>query len=245
MSYLSKKPYSIAILQLQTDSSYKANLKKLVEYIESNLDKNLIIAPEVYLTGFDYDNFDKAIEFYDKAIDTLLPLIERQILVLTLIKRDKNGNSINQATVIHNHQIVYTQNKYKLFKLGNEDKYFTAGVKEDIKPFEINGIKYGLLICFELRFKDLWKQLEGVDIILIPSMWGKPRKNHLEVLSKALAIINQCFVVVCNSANIDMAKSSAIIHPWGERVINDKEELIIENINLKEVKKARRLINMN
>ncbi|HHD80452.1 MAG TPA: carbon-nitrogen hydrolase family protein, partial [Campylobacterales bacterium] len=99
MSYLSKKPYSIAILQLQTDSSYKANLKKLVEYIESNLDKNLIIAPEVYLTGFDYDNFDKAIEFYDKAIDTLLPLIERQILVLTLIKRDKNGNSINQATV--------------------------------------------------------------------------------------------------------------------------------------------------
>ncbi|MCK4440632.1 MAG: carbon-nitrogen hydrolase family protein, partial [Sulfurovaceae bacterium] len=159
-------PYSIAILQLKTSTSYQTNLKKLVEYIESNLDKNLIIAPEVYLTGFDYDNFDNAIEFYHQAIDTILPIIEKQILVLTFIRRDKNGDSINQATVIHNHQIVYTQNKHKLFKLGSEDKYFKAGAKEDIEPFEINGIKYGLLICFELRFKDLWKQLEGVDIIL-------------------------------------------------------------------------------
>jgi len=245
MGYLTKQPYSIAILQLETSTSYETNLKKIVEYIESNLDKNLIIAPEVYLTGFDYNNFDKAIEFYQKAIDTILPLIDRQILVLTLIKRDKNGNSINQATVIHNNKIVYTQNKYKLFKIGNEDRYFKAGAKEDIRPFEINGIKYGLLICFELRFKDLWKQLEGVNIILIPAMWGKPRKNHLEVLSQALAIMNQCFVVVCNSADIDMAKSSAIIHPWGEIVINDKKKIISEEINLKNVKKVRRLINMN
>jgi len=57
--------------------------------------------------------------------------------------------------------------------------------------------------------------------------------------------MNQCFVVVANSANIDMAKSSAIIHPWGEIVINDKKEIIVEEINLKEVKKVRRLININ
>jgi len=245
MPYLSKQPYSIAILQLKTSTSYEKNLIELVEYIQSDLDKNLIIAPEVYLTGFDYNNFEKVIEFYDKAINTILPLINKQILVLTLIKRDKKGNNINQATVIHNHQIVYTQNKYKLFKLGNEDNYFKAGTKEDIEVFEINGIKYGLLICFELRFKDLWRELEGVDIILIPSMWGKLRKNHLEILSQALAIMNQCFVIVCNSANIDMAKSSTIIHPWGEMSINDEKKIIIEEINLKEVKKVRRLINMN
>ena len=163
---LSKQEYSIALLQLKTTSSYQKNLQQLIKYIQSNLDKNLIIAPEVYLTGYDYDNFDKAIEFYNKAIDTILPIIGKQILVLTLI-RDENNNSVNQATIIHNHQIVYKQNKYKLFKLGNEDKYFTAGAKELIKPFEIDGIRYGLLICFELRFKDLWKELEKVDIILI------------------------------------------------------------------------------
>ncbi|NOZ90287.1 MAG: carbon-nitrogen hydrolase family protein [Epsilonproteobacteria bacterium] len=244
MSYLSKQEYSIALLQLETTNSYQKNLTKLIKYINSNLDKDLIIAPEVYLTGYDYENFDKAAEFYNEAIDAILPLIDKQILVFTIIRNEK-GSSLNQATVIHNHKIVYKQNKYKLFKLGNEDKYFKAGDKNMIQPFEINGIRYGLIICFELRFKDLWKQLEDVDIILIPAMWGKPRKTHLEVLSRALAIMNQCFVVVCNSANEDMAKSSAIIRPWGEVVMDDKAEIIEYIANLKEVKKVRRLINMN
>ncbi len=241
---LSKQNYSITLLQLTTTDSYQKNLEVLIKYIKSNLDKNLIVAPEVYITGYDYENFDKAISFYNIAIDTILPIIEKQILVLTLIKKE-NNRVVNQATVIYNHKIIYTQNKYKLFKLGNEDKYFYAGDKNLIRPFEINGIKYGLFICFELRFKDLWKALEGVDIIIIPAMWGKPRKKHLEILSQALAIINQCFVVVCNSANDDMAKSSAIIHPWGETIINDNNQLISSNIDLKEVKKVRRLINMN
>jgi predicted amidohydrolase len=244
MSYLSKQEYSIALLQLKTDSSYRDNLKKLIKYIKSNLDKELIVAPEVYLTGYDYEHFDKAVEFYNEAIDAILPLIDKQILVFTIIK-EESGDIVNQATIIHNHKIVYRQNKYKLFKIGNEDRYFTAGDKSLIEPFEINGIRYGVLICFELRFKDLWKQLEKVDIVIIPAMWGKPRKSHLEVLSRALAIMNQCFVVVCNSANDDMAKSSAIIHPWGEVVMDDSAELITDIVNLKEVKKVRRLINMN
>lgn len=244
MSYLSKQEYSIALLQFKTDSSYRDNLKKLIKYIKSNLDKELIVAPEVYLTGYDYEHFDKAVEFYSEAIDAILPLIDKQILVFTIIK-EESGDIVNQATIIHNHKIVYRQNKYKLFKIGNEDRYFTAGDKSLIEPFEINGIRYGVLICFELRFKDLWKQLEKVDIVIIPAMWGKPRKSHLEVLSRALAIMNQCFVVVCNSANDDMAKSSAIIHPWGEVVMDDSAELITDIVNLKEVKKVRRLINMN
>jgi predicted amidohydrolase len=244
MSFLSKKKYSITLLQLETTQSYENNLKKLLEYIKANKNQNLIVAPEVYLTGYDYDNFNKAVEFYDRAIEAILPLIEKEIFIFTIIKKE-NNSIVNQATVIHNHKIVYTQNKYKLFKIGNEHKYFQAGEKDKIVPFKINGIRYGLLICFELRFKDLWQQLEGVDILVIPAMWGKARKRHLEILSNALAIINQCFVVVCNSANSDMAKSSAIIRPWGEVVMDDSLEIINSIVDLKEVKKVRRLINMN
>jgi len=244
MSFLSKREYSITLLQLETTQSYENNLKELIKYIKANKNKNLIVAPEVYLTGYDYDNFDSAVKFYNKAIEAILPLIDKEIFIFTIIKKE-NSYVVNQATVIHNHKIVYTQNKYKLFKIGNEHKYFQAGDKEKIVPFEIDGIRYGLLICFELRFKDLWKQLEGVDILVIPAMWGKARKRHLEVLSNALGIMNQCFVVVCNSANSDMAKSSAIIRPWGEVLIDDSLEEISSIVDLKEVKKVRRLINMN
>jgi predicted amidohydrolase len=101
-----------------------------------------------------------------------------------------------------------------------------------------------LIICFELRFKELWRKIEGVDLILIPAMWGKPRKRHLEVLSQALATMNQSFVLLCNSANDDMAKSSAVISPWGDVIMDDEATLIEATIDLKEVKKVRRLIPM-
>ena len=235
--------YSLALLQMKTSSNYEKNLDVLVEHIKEHQDKELIIAPEVYLTGYDYDNFDASLAFYERAMEVLLPLVSTQILVLTIV-REEDGKKVNQAVVIHNHKVVYRQNKYKLFHVGNEDRYFDAGERDSIKTFTINGITYGLLICFELRFKELWKMLEGVDIFLLPAMWGKARKNHLEVLSQALAIMNQCYVVVCNSANDDMASSSSVIHPWGELFINDELEVLEHTIELKEVKKSRRLIPM-
>ena len=240
---MKKEIQTIALLQFQTTSNYQENLEKLVSYILAHQDKALIMAPEVYLTGYDYDNFDASIAFYKIAMQRLLPLISTQILVFTIVK--KEGNKIlNQAVVIHNHQIVYTQNKYKLFKLGDEHEYFEAGEIEEIEHFTIEGVRYALIICFELRFKELWKRLEGVDVILVPSMWGKPRKNHLEILSQALAIMNQCYVLVCNSANEDMACSSAVIHPWGEVIMDDKLEIIEDTLHLRNVTKVRRLVPM-
>ncbi|MCK5854452.1 MAG: carbon-nitrogen hydrolase family protein [Sulfurovaceae bacterium] len=236
--------FKIALLQLETSKVYQKNLDVLVEYIKTNQDRELIVAPEVYLTAYDYDNFEEAISFYEIAMQTLLPLVSTQIVVFTIIRKE-GEKIVNQAVVIHDHKVVYKQNKYRLFKLGDEHKYFEAGEKEAIEQFSINGITYALIICFELRFKELWERLEGVDIVLIPSMWGKPRKNHLEVLSQALAIMNQSFVLVCNSADEDMAKSSAIISPWGDVVMNDETEIIRETIDLKLVKKHRRLIPMH
>jgi predicted amidohydrolase len=241
VSKLEKKNYNITLLQLKSSSSYQENLERLLDYIKENKNRDLIIAPEVYLTAYDYNNFDEAIAFYDIAMEAILPLISTEILVFTIIRKER-GRVVNQAVVIHNHKVLYRQNKYKLFRIGDEHKYFEAGEQEEIKHFEINGVSFALIICFELRFKELWKRLEGVDIILIPAMWGKPRKRHLEILSQALAIMNQSFVAVCNSANEDMASSSAIVSPWGEVVMDDSAESISHTIDLRDIKRTRRLI---
>ena len=128
--------------------------------------------------------------------------------------------------------------------LGEEDKHLNAGKAEDIGLFEIDGIKYGLLICFELRFKDLWKQLEGADVILVPSQWGITRKKHLEILPQALAIMNQCYVIVSNSAKETMASSSAIYSPNGGVVMDDMLEAIEAEIDFSLMKKMRRYLVM-
>lgn len=236
------KTINVATLQIKTEKTYIENLEKLLFYIKTS-NANLIVAPELSLTNFDYEHFEDVATFYNIALVKLLEAVSDKILVLTMTKKE-NKEFVNQAIVIHNHEVVHKQNKYRLFTLGEERKYFKAGLREDIVKFNINGISYGILICFELRFKELWRELEGTDIILIPARWGKPRKKHLETLSQALAIINQTFVVVSNSSDADMASSSAIISPWGDSYMNDELDILEDKINLNEIKKVRRLIKM-
>ena len=75
-------------------------------------------------------------------------------------------------------------------------------------------------------------------------MWGKPRKKQFEILTTALAVANQCFVLASNSANNDMAKSSGIISPFGKEYRDDKLKILQQKINLKEIKKMRRYMNI-
>jgi predicted amidohydrolase len=83
--------------------------------------------------------------------------------------------------------------------MNDERKYFKAGEIEDIKVIKLGELKIASLICFELRFTELWEKLKGADIIFVPAMWGTLRKEHYETLTKALAIANQCFVVASDS----------------------------------------------
>ncbi len=232
-----------ALLQLTNKKEYQKNLDDIKKYINSLPKEAIIVAPEVCLTDYDYDNLNKAAEFSEYALKELCSLIDKQILALTLIRKIDN-NFVNEAVVIHNRTIVHRQKKHKLFKLGNEDKYLKAGDGSDIHIFTIDGIKFGLLICFELRYKELWQKLEGADIIMLPSQWGLPRKRHLEILSNGLAVMNQCFVLTANSKKETMAASSGIYSPMGGVNINDASECIRSEIDLNEVKLMRRYIKV-
>ena len=238
---ISKKNMNAVVVQLPTKKRYQKNLDALLNLIDKHGKKDLIVAPEVLLTGYDYDNIEEAARFSADAVKILKRQIDKQILVLTILKKD-GDHFINQAIVIHNHKIVHRQNKVKLFRLGDEHKYLESGDIEKIKPFKIDGVTYALLICFELRFKDLWKQIEGAEVIIIPARWGLPRKLHLEILSKALAVMNQAFVILSNSSDKDMASSSAIISPNGITIQDDSKIDIRVEIDFKEVKTMRRYI---
>ena len=235
---------SVAVLNLSSVKRYQENLDKLLLLIKENHDKQIIVAPEVYLTTYDYEHLSTAAMFSAKALKILKQEVNEQIVVITLILEEGDGY-VNQAVVIHKHKIVHRQNKVKLFRLGDEDLYFHAGKKKKILPFEIEGVNYAILICFELRFKDLWKQIEGADIVIIPARWGLQRKQHLEILSAALAVMNQCYVLLSNSSDDDMAASSSVISPNGNVTREDTREMVESVVDFREIKKMRRYIVMD
>ncbi len=230
-------------LQIKTTTNFQENLDELKSLINSCEKDSIILAPELALSEFSYDRMEEASTFSVKAIEEIKALSEEKIIALTFITKDEN-KFFNTLYIFHNLQIIHSQSKVKLFPLGNELEYFSSGEKKDIKIIEINGLKIATLICFELRFPELWEKVKGADIILNPAMWGLKRKDHYESISKALALVNQCFVIACNSANDNMGKGSAIISPFGNVVKDDLKTKIEANFDIDEIKKVRIYIDI-
>lgn len=233
----------IVALQLKTSKNFDKNLSKLVKHIEKTSKNSFILAPELFLTGYAYDRLKEASKFTQKALKVLKFLSNDRTIALTMTT-EKKGSFYNTLYIFHNGKVVHKQSKHKLFVLHDERKYFSSGDINDIKTIQINGLKIGALICFELRFIELWERLKGCDIILVPAMWGKLRKTNYETLTRALAVANQCYVVGSSSANENMAKSSAIISPFGDVVKNDSKKLICKQFDIKEIKKMRRYLHV-
>ena len=230
-------------LQIKTTPNFQENLDELKSLINSCEKDSIILAPELVLSEFSYDRMEEASTFSIKAIDEIKALSEDKIIALTFITKNEN-KFFNTLYIFHNLQIIHAQSKVKLFPLGNELEYFSAGNEQDIKIIEINGLKIATLICFELRFPQLWEKIKGADVILNPAMWGLKRKDHYESISKSLALVNQCFVIACNSANDNMAKGSAIISPFGNVIKDDLKNKIEANFDKDEIKKVRTYINI-
>ncbi len=230
----------------------ESNVEKVFSYIK-DIDKNsLVLLPEMFSCGFDNDNLEKHVKKTPEIYNLLKEFSKEKNCVIsgTLPEKSK-GNIYNKAFVIDNGDIIHKQAKVKLFKPTGEDRYFKAGKNIDV--VESSSGNLGIMICFELRFPNISYTLrkKGVEIILVPAQWGKPRKEHFEVLSKARAIENQSFLVSSNTVgkigDLDYAGSSGIYSPWGETLafLDNEEGLIEADINLNEIYRVRNLIKMD
>jgi len=234
----------LCTLQFSSTSNYEENLQTLITLINETPERSIVLAPEVCLTNFDYENFEAASAFSAKALPRLLKLSHSRIIVLTLIEKRDDGKFYNEAKVLHKEKIVHEQSKNRLFKLGDEHKYFSEGKDTKLCIFEVDGIKLGVMICFELRFKQYWQDLEGADIILIPARWGRNRSENFKVLTQALAVMNQCYVLASDASNEDTTSMSGIISPFGKTLRNGNALCLIGKYDKQEIRRMRRYLNV-
>lgn len=103
-----------------------------------------------------------------------------------------------------------------------ESRAFIAGeeiVTSDLK----DGTRLGMSVCFDLRFPELYRilSLRGAAVLTVPSAFTLPTtRDHWEVLLRARAIENQCFVVAPNQigehpGGTRSGGRSMIVDPWG------------------------------
>jgi len=226
-----------------SQTNYEKNLNTLISLMQKSSDDAVVVAPELCLTNFSFDSLEKAHSFSKEALEQIKNISKNRVISLSVIEK-RDDKFYNTAKIIHQGEIVHSQDKVKLFRFGDEHKFYTAGSEEKVKIIEIDGLRFAILICFEIRFLDLWQRIKGADIIMIPALWGKLRKMQLEKITASMAIINQAFVILSNSTQEDMAGSSGIITPFGLEYRNDSKELISLDADLNEIKKMRRYMDI-
>jgi deaminated glutathione amidase len=106
----------------------------------------------------------------------------------------------------------------------------TFGSGEQVVTCEVNGVKVGLAICYDLRFAELFLALRraGAELIFLPAAFTRETgKDHWEVLLRARAIETQCWFAApaCHGRHLDAGGEprwtyghSLLCDPWGHVV---------------------------
>ena len=110
------------------------------------------------------------------------------------------------------------------FKAGAESYDESLSIEAGDVPvaFDTPFARIGLSICYDLRFPEYFRQLGDVDILILPAAFtATTGEAHWEVLLRARAIENQCYVIAsAQGGRHETGRKtwghSMIIDPWGE-----------------------------
>jgi predicted amidohydrolase len=108
--------------------------------------------------------------------------------------------------------------------LRESDSSGAGDPNRDLVTVDVDGFCFGLAICYDLRFPELFRALvdRGAHALLLPSAFTVPTgKDHWHVLLRARAIESQCFVLAAaqwgrHPQNRLTYGKSLVADPWGD-----------------------------
>jgi predicted amidohydrolase len=212
-----------------------ANKEKITSLLkEENSDVDLLIFPEMTLTGFSMRSEIYAEEIEGESFAYFASLAEKfECDIIAGIIENRSAKYFN--TLIHiekNGKLKNHYHKIHPFSFSDEDKHFSAGDKPVITT--IDDWKIGLSICYDLRFPELYRLYEKDEVHLMVNCanWPDTRIEHWRTLLKARAIENQCYVAGINRVGKDPKLNytgfSCVYGPMGEEIVAvEYEERII------------------
>jgi len=225
----------------------KGNLSKIGLLIEKlNSEVDLIILPEMFATGF--------------TLSPELINIEEQIAVLNWMQdfAEKYHAAIVGSHPFYEDKKYYNRllfmtpdleinyyNKRHLFSIGDENKKYIRGIER--KVIQWKGWNIMPQVCYDLRFPIWSRNNLNYDLLIYCSNWPEIRIKAWEILLKARAIENQCFVIGANrigtdGQNIRYSGNSQVVSPLGEIIgnIGNEENIILVELHKNELEQLRK-----
>ena len=229
--------------------------RALIEQAVRTEAPDVILLPETFNTGFFpreglADLADNDCETVKTEIGALAAKHRVNIVAGSVANRRADGIYNTACVFDRTGTLVASYDKTHLFTPSGEDDYFRKG--DHLTAFTLDGVKCGLLICYDIRFPELTRTLAlgGMDVLFLVAQWPDKRIPHLLALTKARAIENQMFVVCCNSCGkageTQNGGHSSVHDPWGETLAEagDGEEILSATCDLSVVAGIRSSINV-
>ncbi len=123
---------------------------------------------------------------------------------------------------------------------------------EETLVCEAEGWRVGLTVCYDLRFPELYRilALEGAELITVPAAFTLyTGKDHWELLLRARAVENQCYVAAANEWGVHEGGKasygrSTIVDPWGVVLAQaaDEDTVIIAELDRAHLERIRRTL---
>jgi predicted amidohydrolase len=239
----------------------KANLKKAGSLIADSADHNadFIVLPEMF--NCPYSN-DKFVEYGENehdscTLNTISQLAESyNVYILAGSIPEREGDKLYNTSYLFDKtgSIIAKHRKMHLFDIDvkgritfKESDVLTAG--DDFTIADTDFGRIGIGICYDVRFVEPARIMaeKGAEILFYPGAFNQTTgPAHWELLFRSRALDNQVFCIgVAPALNIDASYHSyghsIAANPWGEVIAQagEKEELVICEIDLSEIKKVR------
>lgn len=233
---------SIKISAIQMNAKIgdkKANFDKVSALIERDIDTtDVIILPEVWTCGWSPRVFqDSAEDLNDSDTIKFLSRIAKEhncwIIGGSFITK-RNNHFYNTCPVINRDgKVVTTYSKNHLFSYyGCEEGKFVDTGKSPVMV-NIDGIKVGLTICYDIRFPEIYRAYRkaGADLFVNCAAWGLSKPIPWECMTRSRAVEEQTYMVALTQSGFIENDEWNIGH---SRIIDYKGETISEITNQKE-----------
>lgn len=231
----------ITISAIQMSSAIadkKANFDKVQQLIEKDVKHNtdLIVLPEVWTVGWSPKNFRSSAEDLNdsetiKFLSGIAKKYNSWIIGGSFITK-KEEHYYNTCPVLNRDgKLVITYSKNHLFSYYGSDEGKFVEVGESPVIVDIEGIKTGLTICYDIRFPEIYRAYRkaGADLFVNCAAWGLKKPIPWECMTRCRAVENQTFMVaLTQSGYIEDGEwnigHSRIIDYKGDSIVEIKEQ---------------------
>lgn len=229
------------------------NVEKLLEKYEDK-QPDLIVLPEVWSVGWECSNFVNAAEEIENSetvnfLKNIALNFGSTVIGGSFIQKcgDKYKNTC--PVISKTGKLLTTYDKMHLFshKGSEENQYISTG--NELKILDFGFTKIGLTICYDIRFPEVYRKYskEGAEVFVNVAAWSNKKLDHWNIMHRARAIENQCFMIVADQTGKISEKEynlghSMIVNPWGDitDMLEAQEDCLYAEIDLDEIKKLRK-----